>query len=333
MIILKNLSKSYCVNQQNITALSTINLHIKPGEICGIVGKSGAGKSTLLRCVNLLERPSAGSVHVDNIDLCATSISELRAARKNIGMIFQHFNLLESCTAFENVAMPLRLLGADKKVIHDKVTELLALVELDDRYDHYPRQLSGGQKQRVAIARALATDPHVLLCDEATSSLDPESTVSILKLLKKINQQLNLTILLITHELDVVKRICDRVAILHAGQLIEEGSALSVFSDPQHAVTKQLLQLDRDFELPEQSSDTNVCLARLTFVGTSSDEPVISKIIKSYDIKVNFLQAHIENIQETTMGTMVCQFSGAPDVIESALQDLKSDDVKVEVLS
>jgi D-methionine transport system ATP-binding protein len=332
MIVLKNISKIYSVNHQKITALKALSLAIKPGEICGILGKSGAGKSTLLRCVNVLERPSEGAVVVDGVDLCGASITDLRAARKNIGMIFQHFNLLESCTAFDNVAMPLRLLGVNASKIQEKVTALLTLVDLEDRYDHYPHQLSGGQKQRVAIARALATDPHVLLCDEATSSLDPGSTVSILKLLKKINQKLNLTILLITHELEVVKRICHRVGILQGGTLVEEGSVLSVFSDPKHEVTRQLLHQDRD-EVYEGFDTSKGCLARLTFIGDNSDEPVITSIIKTFDLRVNFLQANIETIQETTVGTMVCSFSGVPEVVERALFTLKDKGVNVEVLS
>ncbi len=222
MIELRELNKTYCVNNQYIHTLKDVELKIRRGEIFGILGKSGAGKSTLLRCVNLLEKPTSGRVIVNDVDLTSLSTHQLREHRHKIGMIFQHFNLLESRTVFGNIALPLEIIHRPKAEIQQKVSNLLELVDLTDRKHHLPSQLSGGQKQRVAIARALAAEPHVLLCDEATSSLDPESTQAILNLLKKINREFGLTILLITHELDVVKQICDRVGIMEKGRLIEQ---------------------------------------------------------------------------------------------------------------
>lgn len=233
MIELKNISKQFEVKGKKITALDNVNLEVPKGTIYGVIGASGAGKSTLIRCVNLLERPTMGQVIVDGQELTAMSDKELIKARRNIAMIFQHFNLLSSQTVFENVALSLRLSNTPKERVEKKVNELLELVGLTDRKDVYPANLSGGQKQRVAIARALASDPHVLLCDEATSALDPATTQSILQLLKDINKRLGLTILLITHEMEVVKRICDRVAVIDKGQLIESGSVSEIFSNPK----------------------------------------------------------------------------------------------------
>ena len=232
MIQLKNISKQFDVKGKKITALDNVNLEVPKGTIYGVIGASGAGKSTLIRCVNLLERPTIGQVIVDGKDLTTLSEKELNLARRKISMIFQHFNLLSSRTVFENVALSLELNHTPKEQIHQKVNELLELVGLSDKHDVYPSNLSGGQKQRVAIARALANDPQVLLCDEATSALDPATTQSILQLLKDINKRLGLTILLITHEMEVVKRICDRVAVIDKGQLVESGSVSEIFSNP-----------------------------------------------------------------------------------------------------
>lgn len=242
MIELNNVNKIYRTNHQHFQALKNVSLTIRRGEIFGVLGRSGAGKSTLLRCVNLLEKPNSGKVLVNNVDLTALSISQLRTHRHQIGMIFQHFNLLESRTAFANIALPLEIVHVPKQKIQDKVEELLALVGLADKRDYLPSQLSGGQQQRIAIARALAANPHVLLCDEATSALDPESTYLILSLLKKINREFGITILLITHELEVIKHICDRVGIMEQGQLIEQDSTLNILANPKNSVTKQLVQ-------------------------------------------------------------------------------------------
>lgn len=255
MIQLKNISKQFEVKGKKITALDNVNLEVPRGTIYGVIGASGAGKSTLIRCVNLLERPTIGQVIVDGQDLTAMSDKELIHARRNIAMIFQHFNLLSSQTVFENVALSLRLSNTPKEQVEKKVNELLDLVGLTDRKDVYPANLSGGQKQRVAIARALASDPHVLLCDEATSALDPATTQSILQLLKDINKRLGLTILLITHEMEVVKRICDRVAVIDKGQLIESGSVSEIFSNPKTELAQKFIQSTFHFELPQEYTE------------------------------------------------------------------------------
>ncbi|MBX3709709.1 MAG: ATP-binding cassette domain-containing protein [Gammaproteobacteria bacterium] len=239
MIEFKKINKEYMVNNKIVHALQDIDLSINRGEIFGIIGLSGAGKSTLLRTVNLLEKPTSGQVYVDEIDLTQLSKKQLKQQRKNIGMIFQHFNLLKSRTAFENIALPLELLGQPKDKIKHDVHILLELVQLVEHKNHYPEQLSGGQQQRVAIARALATQPRILLCDEPTSALDPLSTSSILHLLKEINQKLSVTILLITHEMDVIKQICHRAGVLDKGYLIEQSSVTELFSNPKSSVVKQ----------------------------------------------------------------------------------------------
>ena len=230
MIKLNNITKIFTLPDKKLTALDNVSLHVPKGQICGVIGASGAGKSTLIRCVNLLERPTHGTVVIDDVDLTQLSDPELVKTRRQIGMIFQHFNLLTSRTVFENVALPLELENKSKAEIQEKTTALLALVGLSDKHNVYPANLSGGQKQRVAIARALASDPKVLLCDEATSALDPATTQSILKLLKEINRTLGITILLITHEMEVVKRICDQVAVIDKGRLVEQGTVSEIFS-------------------------------------------------------------------------------------------------------
>jgi len=331
MITLRQLNKIYFVNQEKFQALDNINLTINKGEIFGVLGKSGAGKSTLLRCVNLLERPSSGHVMVNGVDLTDLSVARLRQERHKIGVIFQHFNLLTSRTVFENIALPLEILGMPETHIQKKVTTLLELVGLSDKRQHFPNQLSGGQKQRVGIARALASDPHVLLCDEATSALDIESTQSILSLLKAINKDWGLTILLITHELDVVKQICDRVGIIHQGQLVEQNTTVTIFSNPTHPVTKQLLEQSHGAYVPGKR-DANSLVLKLTFIGKDSEEPLISSLVKKFDVTVNIRQALIEKIQETTVGSTICQLTGEKAAIAQALQYLGTTSIKAEVL-
>ena len=252
MIKLKNISKVFDISGKKLTALDNVSLEVARGQICGVIGASGAGKSTLIRCVNLLERPTTGTVEVDDMELTRMSESELIHARRNIGMIFQHFNLLSSRTVFDNIALPLELEKTPTNKINEKVTALLELVGLADKRDTYPANLSGGQKQRVAIARALASEPHVLLCDEATSALDPATTQSILKLLKEINRTLGITILLITHEMDVVKRICDIVAVIDKGQLVEQGTVSDIFSNPKTELAQEFISSTFHFNLPEE---------------------------------------------------------------------------------
>lgn len=328
MIELNNISKRY---DNGYLALQNVSLHIRKGEIYGILGKSGAGKSTLLRCVNLLERPTSGQVKVNGINLTALDANNLRTHRHKIGMIFQHYNLLESASVYDNVALPLKILGKCKATIDLKVTELLQLVNLSDKATHLPSQLSGGQKQRVGIARALAADPHILLCDEATSALDSESTTSILQLLKKINQTLNLTILLITHELEVVKQICDRVGIIHAGELVEDDATVNIFSRPKHIITKQLIQHALHFYTPEKHDELSLFL-KFTFIGEDSEEPLISSLVKKFDVSINIRQALIEKIQDSTVGFTICQLRGEKSAIKDALDYVRSTKIIAEVL-
>lgn len=332
MIALKQLNKIYHVNNQDFQALKNINLSVGQGEIFGLLGKSGAGKSTLLRCVNLLEKPTSGHVYINGIDLTTLSTAALREQRHKIGLIFQHFNLLESRTAFENIALPMEIINCPQEKINEKVSSLLALIGLAHRKNYYPSQLSGGQKQRVAIARALATDPYVLLCDEATSALDPESTKSILDLLKRINRELGLTILLITHELEVIKQICDRVGVISDGELIEQDLAINILLHPKTALTRQLVQKRLDFDITKHHASNSVVL-QLTFVGDVSDEPLISSLVKKFAITVNIRQALIEKIQDTTVGFTICELTGLQAELERALQYINSTSVKVEVLN
>ena len=282
MIKLNNITKIFTLPDKKLTALDNVSLHVPKGQICGVIGASGAGKSTLIRCVNLLERPTHGAVIIDDVDLTQLSDAELVKTRRQIGMIFQHFNLLTSRTVFENVALPLELENKSKAEIQEKTTALLALVGLSDKHNVYPANLSGGQKQRVAIARALASDPKVLLCDEATSALDPATTQSILKLLKEINRTLGITILLITHEMEVVKRICDQVAVIDKGRLIEQGTVSEIFSNPKTELAQEFISSTFHITLPEEYlenlSDTpkhakSYPIIKFEFTGRSDDAP------------------------------------------------------------
>ena len=289
MIKLNNITKIFTLPDKKLTALDNVSLHVPKGQICGVIGASGAGKSTLIRCVNLLERPTHGAVLIDDVDLTQLSEAELVKTRRQIGMIFQHFNLLTSRTVFENVALPLELENKSKAEIQEKTTALLALVGLSDKHNVYPANLSGGQKQRVAIARALASDPKVLLCDEATSALDPATTQSILKLLKEINRTLGITILLITHEMEVVKRICDQVAVIDKGRLIEQGTVSEIFSNPKTELAQEFISSTFHITLPEEYlenlSDTpkhakSYPIIKFEFTGRSVDAPLLSQASK-----------------------------------------------------
>ena len=341
MIDLQNVEKTYFSKNGDVHALKKTNLHINAGEIFGIIGLSGAGKSTLIRCINMLETPTAGKVFVDGQELTAMRNSELRKARQNIGMIFQHFNLLASRTVYDNIAFPLEIQGIDKAVIKQKVEPLLELVGLTDRRDHYPSQLSGGQKQRVGIARALASNPKILLCDEATSALDPQTTKSILELLRDINKRLNLTIVMITHQMQVVKDICDRVAVIEHGSIIEEGSLLDLFTNPQTATTKEFISTINNVELPAILKNTKIFLdyqpnttpiIRISFIGNSAGDPLISTLIKNYSVDVNIIYGNIDSIKDTPYGTMVVELSGTKDNMETAISYLQERNLKIEVL-
>lgn len=341
MIELKNISKQFEVKGNKITALDNVDLHVPQGTIYGVIGASGAGKSTLIRCVNLLERPTIGQVIVDGQDLTALSDKELILARRNIAMIFQHFNLLSSQTVFENVALPLLLNHTPTEQVNKKVNELLELVGLSDRKYVYPSNLSGGQKQRVAIARALASNPKVLLCDEATSALDPATTQSILQLLKDINKRLGLTILLITHEMEVVKRICDRVAVIDKGQLIETGSVSEIFSNPKTELAQKFIQSTFHIELPqeymEQLSPTATekktkPIIKFEFTGRSVDAPLLSHASKRFGIDFSILMSQIDYAGGVKFGFVIAEVSGESDAIDEARFYLIDNNVKVEVL-
>lgn len=341
MIQLDHIEKIYHTASGDLHALKDINLTINEGEIFGIIGLSGAGKSTLVRCINMLERPTSGKVFVDGQEMTALSEEQLRKARQNIGMIFQHFNLLASRTVYGNIAFPLEIQGLDKAAIKKKVEPLLELVGLSDRADHYPSQLSGGQKQRVGIARALASDPKVLLCDEATSALDPQTTESILNLLRDINKRLHITIVMITHQMNVVKEICDRVAVIENGEIIEQGTMVDIFTNPQKATTKEFVASIQHNALPDfvkkldlhkDYKNGDKALVSLSFIGDSAGEPVVSVLIKNYDTNVNILTANIENLQDTPFGTLLIELEGDEDHLKKALDYLHSRQVKDEVI-
>ncbi|PSV18771.1 D-methionine ABC transporter, ATP-binding protein [Photobacterium leiognathi subsp. mandapamensis] len=340
MIEIKQLNKVFYQGDKAINALSDINLTIQQGTIFGVIGSSGAGKSTLIRCVNLLERPSNGQVIVDGVDLTTLSNQKLTLARRKIGMIFQHFNLLSSRTVFDNVALPLELANTDKSTIKAKVTELLALVGLEDKHLSYPSNLSGGQKQRVAIARALASDPKVLLCDEATSALDPATTHSILELLQEINRKLNLTILLITHEMDVVKRICSEVAIIGGGKLVEQGSVGDIFSHPKTELAKDFIRSTLDLSIPADYQarmtptqvENSFPLIRLEFTGASVDAPLISQVTRKFNLDISILSSDMDYAGGVKFGLMLAEFFGDHTAVDNAVDFLRQNKVNVEVL-
>lgn len=342
MIKLFDIEKTYDTPSGPLKALKGINLTIGRGEIFGIIGLSGAGKSTLIRCINMLERPTKGKVIVDGKDLTEMNDNELREMRKQIGMIFQHFNLLSSATVYDNVAFPLRLANVNEDDIKKKVDELLSLVSLSDKAAQYPSQLSGGQKQRVGIARALASDPKVLLCDEATSALDPQTTKSILDLIKDINEKLALTVVVITHEMQVIKDICDKVAVISNGVIAEQGSVVDVFINPQQAITKEFISVLLSNELPaafrgnqisQEETVGSLLLLRLTFLGETADNPVIAGMIREAEgVDVTLLFGNLDQIHGIPFGRMIIGLSGADEEVDKALNYLKHEDLKLEVI-
>jgi len=340
MISIRNLSKYYKTHQLPFYALKNINLDVKPGEIYGIIGRSGAGKSTLIRCVNGLEHPSSGSVLIEGTCITTMSAKELREARRHMGMIFQHFNLLQSRNVSENIALPLELAGTHKKEIQNRVNQLLELTELENHSKQYPSQLSGGQKQRVAIARALANSPKIMLCDEATSSLDPRSTLSILELLRNINHELNITMLLITHEMDVVKSICHRVAVIHSGEIVEQNGVIEIFTNPQTQTTKDLLKASSRMEVPRVIKDLlqanatqdSGTILRIAYHGASASQPIISYLIQQYHIIVNMLQGSIETIQDQIVGVMIVEIKGDRENVDKSIAFLERNGLHVEIL-
>ena len=341
MIKLNNITKIFTLPDKKLTALDNVSLHVPKGQICGVIGASGAGKSTLIRCVNLLERPTHGAVVIDDVDLTQLSDAELVKTRRQIGMIFQHFNLLTSRTVFENVALPLELENKSKAEIQEKTAALLALVGLSDKRNVYPANLSGGQKQRVAIARALASDPKVLLCDEATSALDPATTQSILKLLKEINRTLGITILLITQEMEVVKRICDQVAVIDKGRLIEQGTVSEIFSNPKTELAQEFISSTFHITLPEEYlenlSDTpkhakSYPIIKFEFTGRSVDAPLLSQASKKFGVELSILTSQIDYAGGVKFGFTIAEVEGDEDAITQAKVYLMENNVRVEVL-
>ena len=341
MIKLENIDVTFKQGIKVVNAVKNVSLHVEPGDIYGIIGYSGAGKSTLVRTINLLQRPTKGNVVVNGVNLLKLKPKGLRAARKKIGMIFQHFNLMNTLSVFDNVAFPLKKSGKTKSEIEEKVLSLLELVGLEDKVNSYPRQLSGGQKQRVAIARALANGPDVLLCDEATSALDPKTTYSILELLQKVNVQLGITIVIITHEMQVVKEICNKVAVMEEGEVIEQGSVLEIFTNPERDLTKDFIDtathinqgietvLSHEQLLNLQEGDY---LVKISFVGASTGEPLITKLSTQFQVAANILFANVEIIQDTPVGTLLVGLSGEKSGIENALSYIKEQGVSVDVL-
>ncbi len=341
MIELKNIDVTFTDKKETIEAVKNVSLSIKAGDIYGIVGYSGAGKSTLVRTINLLQRPTKGDVIVGRHNLMDLPPKELRQARKKIGMIFQHFNLMRSRTVAGNIAYPLRGTGLSKQQINDKVDELLELVGLSDKKDTYPSQLSGGQKQRVAIARALANDPEVLLCDEATSALDPKTTLSILELLKELNQKLGLTIAIITHEMQVVKEICNKVAVMENGEVVEEGDLVSIFTDAQNPLTKEFIstatQIDQALDkLAKHPTLLNLTsedvLATIAYVGESTSSPLIASLYAQFTVTTNILYGNVEILQETPIGNLIVVLSGEERQRDKAIAYLEAHDVTVSLL-
>jgi len=338
MIQLKNVSKTY-TGAKAVHALTNVNLHIPAGKIFGIIGPSGAGKSTLLRCINLLEKPDAGEVWVDGQRLDTLTPRELRKARQKMGMIFQHFNLLSSRTVAENVAFPLEIAKVPAAKRRQAVTELLELVGLSDKANVYPAQLSGGQKQRVGIARALANQPRVLLCDEATSALDPETTKSVLQLLKSINEQFNLTIVVITHEMPVIQEICDLVAVLEHGTVQECGPVIDVFTRPQAEATKRMLRGSITANIPPEilsrpsQGNGPRRLLKLSFVGERAHQPIISQMVQNYHVDANILFGRIDQMKDLPFGMLVIELVGEEDSLSQAVDFLKRQQVELEVLA
>ncbi|WP_373975624.1 methionine ABC transporter ATP-binding protein [Chitinibacter sp. SCUT-21] len=334
MILLENLSKSYRVEGRDIPALKRIDLRIAEGEIFGVIGHSGAGKSTLIRLINLLERPTGGRVLIDNVDLTELSSDQLRKSRQKIGMIFQHFNLLMSKTVAQNVAFPLQVAGElSKEQIAQRVAELLDLVGLKDHANKYPAQLSGGQKQRVGIARALANNPKLLLCDEATSALDPQTTSSVLQLLLEINQKLKLTIVLITHEMNVIRTICDRVAVIDGGEIVEMGPVTDVFLHPKHTTTRRFVYESEHVDENDEADDFAHVpgkIVRLTFKGDATYQSHLSSLARQFEVDFSILAGRIERIKATPCGQLTLGLVGSQ--VNDLLAKLSAEGIVIEEL-
>ena len=334
MIELHQVHKAYQVNGRDIPALHPCDLHIGRGEVFGLIGHSGAGKSILLRLLNRLEQPSGGRIVIDGEDVTALDSQGLRRFRQRLGMIFQHFNLLSSKTVAENVGMPLQLAGElSRRAIAQRVDELLQRVGLAEQAHKYPAQLSGGQKQRVGIARALATAPKILLCDEATSALDPQTTGQVLQLLAELNRELGLTIVLITHEMDVIRRVCDRVAVMDAGRIVEQGAVAQVFLHPQHPTTQRFVQEDEAVDADAQHADFAHVpgrILRLTFQGEATYAPLLGQVARRSGVDYSILAGRIDRIKDVPYGQLTLALTGGD--IDAALACFQAADVHLEVL-
>jgi D-methionine transport system ATP-binding protein len=338
MIQLSKVKKQFGIGPDSIVAVDGVTLEISEGEIFGIIGYSGAGKSTLIRLLNGLEMPTSGSVKIGGLEISAIRGKELREARQKVSMIFQHFNLLWSRTVKDNIAFPLEIAGVQKAERDRKVAELINLVGLSGRENAYPSELSGGQKQRVGIARALANDPEVLLCDEATSALDPETTDSILELLTGINERLGLTIVLITHEMNVIRKICHRVAVMEGGKVVEIGNVLDVFQSPQQPITKRFVSQITDSSQAKQAiahikeEFPTGKLIKLVFVGERTEQPILAQLIRQFNVEVSIVQGNISHTHGGAYGTLILQLDGDALAVEEAIQFLHDEDVQTEVI-
>ena len=341
MIRFEHVSRVYHNDGREFAAVNDVSLEIEKGEIFGIIGFSGAGKSTLVRCINLLERPTSGKVFIGDEELTAMSPAELRQHRKKIGMIFQQFNLFASRTVYENVAFPLKGSNLTKDEKDRKVRDLLKLVELEEKAGAYPSQLSGGQKQRVAIARALANDPEIILSDESTSALDPRTTRAILDLLKKVNKELGITIVVITHEMQVIKDICDRVAVMKDGQVVETGTVFDIFANPKKQITREFVEntsnMSRIYELVDSRSPVvalkpGEAILRFRYLERNVSEALVSQLSRKFDLDLNIIFGSIELIGENPIGGLVVIAQGTAENINRAIQYLENKNVGVEVI-
>ncbi len=333
MIEFRHVSKVFTTGKVKIQALDDVSLTIRKGETFGVIGYSGAGKSTLIRCVNLLEQPTSGEVIISGTNVRTLTQRDLRRLRRKIGMIFQGYNLLETATVYDNVAIPLKLEGVNKKLIKERTEKYLGIVGLSDRARAYPSQLSGGQKQRVAIARALAHEPEVLLSDEATSALDPNTTDAILDLLLEVNQELGITIFLITHQLNVIQRICDRVAVMEKGQIIEQGTVVDVFSKPRAPLTRQFVRNASRVKIPQQLRRELLARGKLfvlTFLGESSTEPALATLARRFDVLPSIIAGGIDQLKDQSIGTLVVHLQGNREELDHAVSFLQSKHILVK---
>lgn len=345
IIQLEDVCKKYTLpNKQPLVAIDHISLEIAKGQIVGIIGPSGAGKSTLLRCLNALEKPDRGKIIYDGVNLSKVSNKKLLLIRSQIGMIFQHFNLLARRTVLENVCLPLELARQPKTVIAQRAKECLKLVNLESHANVYPNKLSGGQKQRVAIARALANKTHVLLCDEATSALDPETTSEILHLLRELNERLGITLVLITHEISVIREICDTVFVMQSGKMVEHGPVEKIFSTPSHAVTRTFIQSLINSKIPDiireqlkqeplpKTSESLQLVLRLVFTGNTAQKPIIANFIHEYKININIVAGYIDHIGQSTFGTLIITLPNRTENVEKVIHFLKKEGIQIEQL-